>query len=124
MQKWAEFQGNSTPSIDSEKTAAVIEFENQFNETLDEHYRSLNKSVKKEWTKDYVQNIIQEVKSSESAGIVQKKSTSGYYHASNDDIVEIAQEEVLIYKLKQHNDLIIRIVPRRAYFEKLMIIHR
>lgn len=119
----SEDQGNSTSciekSVDSEKMRVLLEFEKQFNEKVDEHYRNRKETVKKEWTQEYIQFVTNEIRQFKFADAgEQKKTRSSYYFASKYDIMEIANEEILIFKIKQQGDPIIRIVPREEYFEK------
>lgn len=55
---------NSTSWVDksfhSEKQRVLLEFEKQFNEKVDEHYMIREETVKKDWTKEYIQSVTRE----------------------------------------------------------------
>lgn len=93
-----------------------------FNVNLKNHYERIGNSTRKQWTREHIRHVIQSIKLANDP--LRKKTTSEYYFKSKYDVLNLNNEDILIFKLKKDSDRICRIVPSEDYFDILVRLHQ
>ncbi|CAH2090821.1 unnamed protein product [Euphydryas editha] len=103
-----------------DKSAVECRYDIKLHEFYENHSKK-ERNMKKLWSSERISQVIQQIK--EIRVTTQRKSTD-YYWISKYDILEIADEEILIFKKKNIDESTIRIGSVEKYYEILTAIHK